>query len=239
MVPNLGKEEPPAARRGTRRRPGRESALVWWALFAAVFGAAYWFQSWRVALLGLLGWCLYEFMLVPTMCRILTQQGAACTERTRGGCSPAPAPATSGSATTRCGASRASATPSRSRCPPRNPTATPASWSSPRTCADASSRRTGPSSCSPPPHGRGARRHGLRVPVARPPVARRAGQTSRTRVIGPSLTSATFMSAPNSPVSTFAPMLRSSWTTASTRGSATGPGAAAVQDGRRPFRASP
>ncbi|MEO3826880.1 hypothetical protein [Actinomadura sp. B10D3] len=84
MVPNLGKEEPQASRRGTRRRPGRESALVWWALFAAVFGAAWWFQSWRVALLGLLGWCLYEFMLVPTMCRILTQQGAACTERTRG-----------------------------------------------------------------------------------------------------------------------------------------------------------
>jgi ferric-dicitrate binding protein FerR (iron transport regulator) len=84
MVPNLGKEEPPAARRGTRRRPGRESALVWWALFAAVAGAAWWLQSWRVALLGLLGWCLYQFMLVPTMCRVLSPQGAACTERTRG-----------------------------------------------------------------------------------------------------------------------------------------------------------
>jgi len=84
MVANLGKREPPAARRGSRRRPRRESALVWWALFAAIAGAAWWLQSWRVALLGLLAWCLYQFMLVPTMCRILSQQGAACTERTRG-----------------------------------------------------------------------------------------------------------------------------------------------------------
>ncbi|WP_433466625.1 hypothetical protein [Spirillospora sp. CA-128828] len=84
MVANLGKEGPPAARRGTRRRPARESALVWWALFAVVAGAAWWLHSWRVALLVLLAWCLYQFMLVPTMCRVLSQQGAACTERTRG-----------------------------------------------------------------------------------------------------------------------------------------------------------
>jgi ferric-dicitrate binding protein FerR (iron transport regulator) len=84
MVANLGKREPPAARRGTRRRPRRESALVWWALFAAFAGFAWWLQSWRVALLGLLAWCLYQFTLVPTLCRILSQQGAACTERTRG-----------------------------------------------------------------------------------------------------------------------------------------------------------
>lgn len=83
MVANLGKREP-AARRGTRRRPRRESALVWWVLFAAFAGFAWWLQSWRIALLGLLAWCLYQFMLVPTMCRILSQQGAACTERTRG-----------------------------------------------------------------------------------------------------------------------------------------------------------
>ncbi|MFA1551305.1 hypothetical protein [Actinomadura chokoriensis] len=84
MVANLGKREPPAARRGTRRRPRRESALVWWALFAVLAAAAWWLHSWRVALLGLLAWCLYEFLLVPTLCRILSQQGAACTERTRG-----------------------------------------------------------------------------------------------------------------------------------------------------------
>ena len=84
MVANLGKREPPAARRGTRRRPRRESALVWWALFAALAGAAWWLHSWRVALLVLLAWCLYQFLIVPTLCRILTQQGAACTERTRG-----------------------------------------------------------------------------------------------------------------------------------------------------------
>ncbi|MFF4239432.1 hypothetical protein ACFYYL_26465 [Actinomadura geliboluensis] len=84
MVANPGKREPQAARRGTRRRPRRESALLWWALFALFAGAAWWLHSWRVALLALLGWCLYQFMLVPTMCRVLSQQGAACTERTRG-----------------------------------------------------------------------------------------------------------------------------------------------------------
>ncbi|MEU6745663.1 hypothetical protein ABZ914_05525 [Spirillospora sp. NPDC046719] len=85
MVANLGREKPPAARRGTRRRrPRRESALVWWALFAVVAGAAWYLHSWRVALLGLLGWCLYEFLLVPTLCRVLTRQGAPCIERARG-----------------------------------------------------------------------------------------------------------------------------------------------------------
>src|ERR1700722_12204074 len=42
-------------------------------------------------------------------------------------------------------------------------------------------------------------------------------------VTGPSLTRATFMSAPNSPVSTRAPRRRSSSTTAPTRGSAPPP----------------
>ncbi|GGQ12533.1 hypothetical protein BKA00_006521 [Actinomadura coerulea] len=93
MVPNLGKGEPPAARRGgTRRRPRRESALTWWAVFAAIAGLACWQHSWRLALLGVLGWCLYEFTLVPTLCRVLTPKGASCTERTRGrlfACGPA------------------------------------------------------------------------------------------------------------------------------------------------------
>ncbi|MFI0481834.1 hypothetical protein [Actinomadura sp. 9N215] len=84
MVANLGKEEPPAARRGARRLPRRESALLWWALFAAIAGAAWWSWSWRVALLGLLTWCLYEFLLVPTLCRVLKRQGHPCAERVRG-----------------------------------------------------------------------------------------------------------------------------------------------------------
>ncbi|HEU5029177.1 MAG TPA: hypothetical protein VFV01_29995 [Spirillospora sp.] len=85
MVANLGREKPPAARKGARRRrPRRESALLWWALFAAVAVAAWYLHSWRVALLGLLGWCLYEFLLVPTLCRVLTRQGVPCIERARG-----------------------------------------------------------------------------------------------------------------------------------------------------------
>ena len=58
------------------------------------------------------------------------------------------------------------------------------------------------------------------------------------RVTGPSLVRVTFMAAPNTPVSTLAPRSRSACTTASTRGSATGPGAAADQDGRRPLDSS-
>ncbi|QXJ23996.1 hypothetical protein AGRA3207_005239 [Actinomadura graeca] len=84
MVANLGKAEPPAARRGTRRRRRRESALVWWALFAAFGVAAWMLHSWRVALLGLVAWCLYQFVLVPTFCRVMTRQGYSCTERARG-----------------------------------------------------------------------------------------------------------------------------------------------------------
>ncbi|XRQ10989.1 hypothetical protein ACN3XK_08855 [Actinomadura welshii] len=84
MVPNLGKGEPSAARKGARRLPRRESALLWWALFAAFAGAAWWFESWRIALLGVLTWCLYEYLLVPTLCRVLRRQGHPCTKRVRG-----------------------------------------------------------------------------------------------------------------------------------------------------------
>ena len=64
------------------------------------------------------------------------------------------------------------------------------------------------------------------------------GHISRMSVTGPSLTRLTFMSAPNTPVCTRAPSSRSAAATASTSGSATGPGAAACQVGRRPFRVS-
>ncbi|WP_018657509.1 hypothetical protein [Actinomadura flavalba] len=87
MVANLGNEGPSVVRRGAagrRRRRRRESALVWWALFAALAGAAAWRASWRLALLALLLWCLYEFLLVPTICRVLTRQGYACREPVRG-----------------------------------------------------------------------------------------------------------------------------------------------------------
>ena len=57
-------------------------------------------------------------------------------------------------------------------------------------------------------------------------------------VTGPSLTSETFIWAPNTPVWTRAPASRSAWTRVSTMGSATGPGAAADQDGRRPLATS-
>ncbi|MFC9973710.1 hypothetical protein ACFVH6_22720 [Spirillospora sp. NPDC127200] len=88
MVANLGNEEPPlAGKKGTmgrRRRRRRESALLWWALFAGIAAAAWWFGSWRLALVGLALWCLYEFVLVPTVCRVMTRQGYSCREPARG-----------------------------------------------------------------------------------------------------------------------------------------------------------
>src|ERR1019366_2325238 len=54
------------------------------------------------------------------------------------------------------------------------------------------------------------------------------------RVTGPSLSRATFISAPKTPVSTRAPRSRRADTTASTSGAATGPGAAADQDPQAP-----
>ncbi|RKS71169.1 hypothetical protein BZB76_5655 [Actinomadura pelletieri DSM 43383] len=84
MVANLGKEEPPAARRGARRLPRREPAALWWVMFAVFAGIALWLGSWRVGLLVLLVWCLYQFILVPTVCRVLKPQGHFCTERVRG-----------------------------------------------------------------------------------------------------------------------------------------------------------
>jgi ferric-dicitrate binding protein FerR (iron transport regulator) len=87
MVATPGNEGPPLQKRGEpgrRRRRRRESALVWWALFAAWAVLAWWLWSWRLALLGLLAWCLYQLMLVPTVCRVMTRQGFSCRERARG-----------------------------------------------------------------------------------------------------------------------------------------------------------
>jgi hypothetical protein len=66
------------------RRRWREPVYTWWAIFAAVGGAAILTKSWRLALLGVLLWCLYEFCLIPTTCRVMTRQGFACGEPVRG-----------------------------------------------------------------------------------------------------------------------------------------------------------
>ena len=57
-------------------------------------------------------------------------------------------------------------------------------------------------------------------------------------VTGPSASMSIFMSAPKRPVATSRPRPRRSSATASTRGSATSPGAALFQVGRRPLRVS-
>ncbi|MEU6036260.1 hypothetical protein ABZ801_12700 [Actinomadura sp. NPDC047616] len=87
MVAHQGNQEPPLVRKsatGRRRRRRRESALVWWGAFAVLLVAAGWWRSWRLALLALLLWCLYELVLVPTICRVATRQGYSCREPARG-----------------------------------------------------------------------------------------------------------------------------------------------------------
>lgn len=86
MVANPEKEAP-LTRKGTmgrRRRRRREPAFVWWIAFAAL-GVVIWLTwSWRVLLLVLALWCVYELCLVPTACRVMTRQGAGCREQVRG-----------------------------------------------------------------------------------------------------------------------------------------------------------
>jgi hypothetical protein len=75
-------------------RQGREHPAVWWAGFAGL-GVGGWLlgsrldeswqaEAWRAALLLLLLWCLYQFCLVPTVCRVRTRQGFSCAEPVRG-----------------------------------------------------------------------------------------------------------------------------------------------------------
>jgi hypothetical protein len=69
---------------GRRRRRWRESAYAWWAVFAVLGLITVALRSWRLALITLLLWSLYEFCLVPTNCRVMTRQGYTCLERVRG-----------------------------------------------------------------------------------------------------------------------------------------------------------
>jgi hypothetical protein len=87
MVARQGKEEPPLTKKaatGRRRRRRRESALVWWGVFAILALAAWWLASWRLALLALLLWCLYELVFVPTICRVRSREGFSCRDPARG-----------------------------------------------------------------------------------------------------------------------------------------------------------
>lgn len=77
---------------GRRRRRVREPGYVWWIGFGVLVVAAVLLSAWRLALIALLAWCVYEFLLVPTVCRVMTRQGFACHEPVRGrlyACSPA------------------------------------------------------------------------------------------------------------------------------------------------------
>ncbi|MCP2337263.1 hypothetical protein [Actinomadura rupiterrae] len=67
-----------------RRRPKREHPAVWWTGFAVLALLAWLAGSWRLALLVLAAWCLYEFLLIPTVCRVMTEQGYPCREPVRG-----------------------------------------------------------------------------------------------------------------------------------------------------------
>ncbi|WP_329243960.1 hypothetical protein OG417_46920 [Actinoallomurus sp. NBC_01490] len=69
---------------GRRRRRWREPVYVWWVAIAALLIASVLLSAWRLALLALLMWCVYEFALNPTVCRVMTRQGFVCHEPVRG-----------------------------------------------------------------------------------------------------------------------------------------------------------
>ena len=69
---------------GRRRRREREPVYIWWVAIGGLMVAAVVLGAWRLALLGVLAWCLYEFSLNPTVCRVMTRQGFACHEPVRG-----------------------------------------------------------------------------------------------------------------------------------------------------------
>jgi hypothetical protein len=69
---------------GRRRRREREPVYIWWVAIGGLVVAAVVLGAWRLALLGVLVWCLYEFSLNPTVCRVMTRQGFACHEPVRG-----------------------------------------------------------------------------------------------------------------------------------------------------------
>jgi hypothetical protein len=70
--------------RRRRRRRWREPIYVWWGVFTLLGVAAILTKSWRLAMLGVLLWCLYEFCLIPAACRVMTRQGFSCLEPVRG-----------------------------------------------------------------------------------------------------------------------------------------------------------
>jgi hypothetical protein len=67
-----------------RHRRWREPVYIWWVAIAALVIASVVLGAWRLALLALLMWCVYEFSLNPTVCRVMTRQGFACHEPVRG-----------------------------------------------------------------------------------------------------------------------------------------------------------
>jgi hypothetical protein len=77
---------------GRRRRRWREPVYIWWVAIVGLLVAAVLLGAWRLALLGLLVWSMYELALNPTVCRVMTRQGFACHEPVRGrlfACTPA------------------------------------------------------------------------------------------------------------------------------------------------------
>ncbi|MGI8330080.1 hypothetical protein ACRYCC_08935 [Actinomadura scrupuli] len=69
---------------GTRGRPTREPAWLWWILFAGLTLVSWLGWSWRGPLFVLALWCLYEFVLIPTKCNISPRDGFVCAEPVRG-----------------------------------------------------------------------------------------------------------------------------------------------------------
>jgi hypothetical protein len=85
MMPSQRKARAQPQSEVRRGLHGRERELIaWWLIFTTLVAIGVLFWQPRLLLVTLLLWCLYEFCLVPTKCRVKTRQGVSCMESVRG-----------------------------------------------------------------------------------------------------------------------------------------------------------
>src|SRR4051812_6612380 len=69
---------------GRRRRREREPVYIWWIAIGGLMVAAVVRGPGRLAFLGVLPWCLYEFSLTPPLCGVMPRRGSPCHKPVRG-----------------------------------------------------------------------------------------------------------------------------------------------------------
>ena len=170
----------------------------------------------------------------PSLMSFISLMGASSHPRSPRPRGPSGTPAMI--STSRGGRLSAAPTRSRPRAPPRRHPTRP-TFSEPCPQKHAAPTRPAPLFVPAAPASLPGRRRAGRA-SSRPGPRAPAPHASTRIVTGPSASISMIMCAPKRPVATSRPRALSAATTASTSGSATGPGAAAFHEGLRPLRTS-